>query len=117
MASSLNYALPVWYPDGGIGSIIHFKRLRLNVGFDYASFKHKQMYTDENMTDIFSRLERHHIISYGGDISVDFNLFRMPAAATTSLTLSIYQPTILTKHKEDRGHRRPFIKVGFGLPF
>ena len=117
VASSLNYALPVWYPDGGIGSIIHFKRLRLNVGFDYASFKHKQMYTDENMTDIFSRLERHHIISYGGDISVDFNLFRMPAAATTSLTLSIYQPTILTKHKEDRGHRRPFIKVGFGLPF
>ena len=117
VATSLNYALPVWYPNGGFGSVIHFKRLRLNVGFDYASFNHKELYTNEDKTNIFSRLERHHIISYGGDISVDFNLFRMPAAATTSLTLSIYQPTILTKHKEDQSHKRPFVKVGLGLPF
>ena len=116
VATSINYALPLWYPDGGFGSVIYFKRLRLNVGFDYASFNHKEMYVNPNYT-LGSRTERHHIISYGGDISIDFNLFRMPAAATTSLTLSVYQPTILTKHKEDKANRRPFIKVGFGLPF
>ncbi len=117
VATSLNYALPIWYPDGGIGPFIHFKRVRLNVGFDFASFSHKQMYVDPSSLNMFSKMERHRIISYGGDISIDFNLFRMPAAATTSLTLSVYQPTILTKHKEDIKHRKPFIKVGFGLPF
>ena len=75
------------------------------------------MYVDESNTDIFSRLERHHIISYGGDISIDFNLFRMPDAATTSLTLSVYQPMVVTKHKSDNDRRKPFITVGFGLPF
>ncbi len=116
VATSLNYALPVWYPDNGFGSVIHFKRLRLNLGFDYASFYHKQMYITENDA-LSSQLERHHIISYGGDVSIDFNLFRMPDAATTSLTLSVYQPTVLTKHKGDNERRKPFIKVGFGLPF
>ena len=116
VATSLNYALPLWYPDKGWGPVIYFKRLRLNVGFDYASFNHKQMYVDSN-ANLSSRMERHHIISYGGDISIDFNLFCMPAAATTSLTLSIYQPTIITKHSGDIEHRKPFIKVGVGLPF
>ena len=116
VATSLNYALPIWYPEASLGGVIHFKRLRLNLGFDYASFNHKQIYVDENDL-ISSRLERHHIISYGGDLSVDFNLFRMPDAATTSLTLSVYQPTVITKHKGDNDRRKPFIKVGFGLPF
>jgi hypothetical protein len=116
VATSINYALPIWYPDGGFGPVIHFKRVRLNLGCDYASFNHKAMYIDSEST-IFSRLERHRIISYGGDISVDFNIFRMPAAATTTLTLSVYQPTILTKHKDDHKRRKPFVTVGFGLPF
>ena len=116
VATSVNYALPVWYPDGGFGPVIHFKRVRLNLGVDYASFNHKAMYINKEAT-ISSRLVRHRIISYGGDISLDFNLFRMPDAATTSLTLSIYQPTVLTKHSGDREYRLPFIKVGFGLPF
>ncbi|MBQ5647802.1 MAG: hypothetical protein IIV16_01615 [Alistipes sp.] len=117
VATSLNYALPIWYPDGGFGPVIHFKRLRLNLGFDFASFSHKQMHVNQNDQNLFLKTERHRIISYGGDLSIDFNLFRMPAAATTSLTLSVYQPTILTKHNEDTNKRKPFIKVGFGLPF
>ena len=107
VATSVNYALPGWYPDGGLGPIIHFKRVRLNLGFDYASFYHKAMYIDAE-GELSSRMERNHIFAYGGDISVDFNLFRMPDAATTSFTLSIYQP---------HGKKKPFITVGFGLPF
>ena len=116
VATSINYALPVWYPDLGC-AVIQFKRVRLNLGFDYASFNHKQMYVNKDDFSLFSRLERHHIISYGGDLSLDFNLFRLPAAATTSFTLSIYQPMVLTKHKGDGVNRRPFVTVGFGLPF
>ena len=108
VATSVNYALPVWYPDAGFGPVLHFKRLRLNVGFDYASFDYKYPYIDANTGVMLTDIERVHLFSYGGDISVDFNLFRMPDAATTSLTLSIYQP---------HGKKKPFVTVGLGMPF
>ena len=116
VSTSLNYSLPICYPDLGLGAIIYFKRLRLNLGVDYASFTSKIPYVDKNY-NFFSRLERQRIMSYGGDISLDFNLFQMPAAGTTSVTLSIYQPTVLTKHKKGGERRPPFVKVGLGLPF
>ena len=34
-AFQANYQLPVWYPEGGIGSVIYIKRIRLNAGGDY----------------------------------------------------------------------------------
>ena len=108
VASSFNYALPIWYPDMGFGPVIHFKRVRLNLGFDYASFDRKYAVLDERGESVTTNIERRHLFSYGGDISVDFTLFRMPDAATTSLTLSIYQP---------HGKKKPFVTVGFGLPF
>ena len=107
VATSLNYALPVWYPDLG-GSLIFFKRVRLNLGFDYASFNQKSAFIDTDTGNLLTKTTRKNIFSYGGDISLDFNLFHMPEAGTTSLTLSIYQP---------HGKKRPFVTVGFGLPF
>ncbi len=107
VATSVNYALPVWYPDLGC-AVIQFKRVRLNLGFDYASFDNKQPYIDGTNGGVVTKVEREHIFSYGGDLSLDFNLFRMPEAGTTSLTLSIYQP---------HGKKKPFVTVGFGLPF
>ena len=107
VATSINYALPVWYPDLGC-AFIQFKRVRLNVGFDYASFDSKYLTLKDEMGRVTTAIVRKRLFSYGGDISIDFNLFRMPDAATTSLTLSVYQP---------HGRRRPFVSVGFGLPF
>ena len=104
VAASFNYAFPVWYPEGGIGSIIYFKRLRLNLGFDYASFDHKSLDLEQSKV----MHNRKHIFAYGGDISIDFNLFRMPASATTSFTLSIYKP---------HGKKGMFVSAGMGLPF
>jgi hypothetical protein len=106
VATSINYALPVWYPDLG-GSLIFFKRVRLNLGFDYASFNQKLAALDE-AGSMVTFIKRKNIFSYGGDLSLDFNLFHMPESGTTSLTLSIYQP---------HGKKRPFVTVGFGLPF
>ena len=107
VATSLNYALPIWYPDLGC-AVIQFKRVRLNLGFDYASFDYKYPFVDGATGVVLTDIERIHLFSYGGDLSIDFNLFRMPDAATTSLTLSIYQP---------HGKKKPFVTVGFGLPF
>ena len=113
VATSINYALPVWYPDLGC-SVIHFKRVRLNIGFDYASFGSKLPYIDSANGGVVTKVKREHIFSCGGDLSLDFNLFRMPDAGTTSLTLSVYQPIV----KDNRDNRKKtFVTVGFGLPF
>lgn len=105
VATSINYALPIWYPDLGC-SVIQLKRVRINLGFDYASFDYKYPLIEGG--EVTTSVERKHLYAYGGDLSIDFNLFRMPAAATTSLTLSIYQP---------HGKKKPFVSVGVGLPF
>ena len=103
IATSVNYQLPVWYPEGGIASIIYFKRIRLNVGFDYATFNYSQI----NMLSGSMRTHRRHLFSYGGDITFDINLFRQPAAATSSITISVYKPS-----------KGPiYIGGGVGLPF
>ena len=84
-AASLDYQLPVWYPEGGIPSVLYFKRIRLNLGADYGQF------------DAFDyrkgRTETRRIHSFGGDLYVDFNVFRQPASATSTLRLSFYAPS------------------------
>ena len=102
-AGSFNYQLPLCYPDGGIASIIYFKRIRLNLGFDYATFR--QMYLIEGYEKF--RNHRRHIFSYGGDLILDLNFFRMPAAATMAVTLSGY----VTRDG------KPYLSAKVGLPF
>ncbi|MFI3289053.1 MAG: hypothetical protein SNH55_03685 [Rikenellaceae bacterium] len=80
---SLNYQLPICYPEGGIGSIIYFRRIRANVGFDAAQYNN---YSDN----------RERIYSYGGDLILDINPLRMPDASTTALKISLYKPSIGT---------------------
>lgn len=105
IAESFNYQLPVCYPDGGIPSVLYFKRIRLNLGFDYATFRQKTFSAAMGNGHIVNI--RKHIFSYGGDVILDLNLFRQPAAATTSVTLSAY----VTREG------RPYFTAGIGLPF
>ncbi|MEI3554116.1 MAG: hypothetical protein V8Q54_05345 [Alistipes senegalensis] len=80
-AVSSDYQLPVWCPEGGIGSVIYIKRIRLNAGGDYAQFR-------DAGHDVWRR-----IWSAGGDLVVDFNAFRQPASATSTFKLSCYKPS------------------------
>ena len=80
-AVSLDYQLPVWCPEGGIGSVVYIKRIRLNAGGDYAQFR-------DAGHDVWRR-----IWSVGGDLVVDFNAFRQPASATSTFKLSCYKPS------------------------
>ena len=111
LALSLNYGFPLCYPEGGIPSILYFKRIRLNLGFDYASFDSPYFRITENPSDgsykVSSEIRRKSLYAYGGDITFDVNLFRMPAAATTAVTISIYKPN----------KKGMYISAGLGLPF
>ncbi|MFI3304334.1 MAG: hypothetical protein SNF68_06115 [Rikenellaceae bacterium] len=80
-ATSLNYQFPICYPTGGIGSILYFRRIRLNVGLDAARYD-----------DLYSG-NTQKIYSYGGDLILDINPLRMPDASTTSIKMSLYQPS------------------------
>lgn len=83
LAASLDYQLPVWYPEGGIPSVLYFKRIRLNLGGDYAQFR-----------DVSgSRMATRRIWSAGGDIIFDVNVFRQPASATSTVKFSFYRPS------------------------
>lgn len=83
LALAANYQLPVWYPEGGIGSIIYFKRVRLNVGGDYAQFR----------TMAGAKGDRQRIWAVGGDLILDVNVFQQPASATSTVKLSVYHPS------------------------
>lgn len=109
IASSLNYQLPVWYPDGGWRGVIFFKRLRVNLGIDYASFINSRGF--DEMGKVLRKRKR--IGSMGLDLGVDFNIFSMPSSATMSATFSLYRkasPDPATNGKLHFG-------FGLGLPF
>ena len=89
LAASLDYQLPVWYPEGGIGAVLYFKRIRLNVGGDYARFRDYR--SGPQAAD--GRMLRRHIWSAGGDVIFDVNIFRQPASATSTVKLSFYRPS------------------------
>ena len=108
VATSVNYQLPLCYPEGGIPTVLYFKRIRLNVGFDYASFDKLQFQAGEGQ-EIANLIERRsHLFAYGGDLTFDVNLFRMPSAGTVAVTLSVYKP---------HGKKGMYISGGLGLPF
>ena len=111
VATSVNYQLPLCYPEGGIPAFLYFKRIRMNLGFDYASFDRQVFVVDKEPEpgDVASiEMRRKHIFSYGGDLTFDVNFFRMPSAATMALTLTIYKP---------HGKKGMYISGGVGLPF
>ena len=89
LAARLDYQLPVWYPEGGIGSLLYFKRIRLNVGGDYAQFR--DYMPGQQASD--GRMLRRRIWSAGGDLVFDVNIFRQPASATSTFKLSFYRPS------------------------
>ena len=102
IAASLNYQLPLCYPEGGWRGMIYVKRIRLNIGLDVAQYENQKFATNGSV-----RRDWHRINSIGGDLTFDFNLFSSPAAATMALTLSVYRPN----------EGGMFFSVGMALPF
>lgn len=78
-AASLDYQLPLCYPDWGIPSVVFIKRIRLNLWGDYA-------YAD-------LRHAGRSQYSYGGDAIFDICPFRLPSQATTSVKITVAKPS------------------------
>lgn len=76
---ALDYQFPIWYPDGGITSLLYFRRVRLNLCYDYARYKSRGKWDD--------------IHSYGVDITLDFVPVRLPASSNASFTFTLHKPT------------------------
>lgn len=91
--ASVNYELPVAYPDWGLSGIFFLKRIRLKASFDYAG------YTAGDSS-------RRSIYSYGGTLSLDFAPFRMPHQSTSTLAASLFFPRGLD----------PFFSLGMTFP-
>jgi hypothetical protein len=82
--------------------------VRVNLGFDYASFGKQYFEAYPDIDKVNLKQERKRIYSYGGDITLDINLLRMPSAATTSVTFTLYKP---------HGKKGVHFAAGLGLPF
>lgn len=86
--ASLNYQLPLCYPDGGWRGIFYLKRVRMNLGFDIARYERSRFFDDGSL-----RQDWHYLRSMGGDLILDINFLNQPASATTALKLSFYHPS------------------------
>lgn len=93
LSCSLNYRMPLCYPEWGIPSVLFIKRIRLGAGFDAARFDYVG--------------HERQIWSVGGELSFDFNVLRMPDSATSSLTIGCFRPS----------QGDVWISASLGLPF
>ncbi len=96
LAGAIDYQLPVAYPDWGLTSFLYIKRIRLNLAGYWARYR-----------SFAADAPRQQRWSYGGDLTFDVNILRTPAAATNTLSLSVYKPS-------DR--KGLFVGFGFTLP-
>jgi hypothetical protein len=66
-SGSLNYTMPIWYPDIALGPLLNIQRLRANVFYDYG-YGIRDVPGDEYVTRKYN--------SMGIEAKVDFNVLR-----------------------------------------
>lgn len=91
---AIDYQFPVWYPDGGISSLLYFKRIRTNLTFDYARYRLvKGMWNYEGQNLKVQSGKWHNINSYGIEFTFDIAPIRLPSSTSTAFKLSIHKPS------------------------
>ena len=76
---SLNYALPLWYPDFSFGSVIYLKRLKLNLFYDWANGKNQGYINSYQST--------------GAELTFNFHLLRFVAPIEMGIRSICYPST------------------------
>ncbi len=110
LSGSIDYQLPVWYPEGGITGIVYFKRVRLNLFADYArwqDFGSTSGAADSPKGVTVHPPAWHRLYSYGADIILDISPLRLPGTNNFSAIFTIAKPS-------DRSG--VFFNVGFEMP-
>jgi len=78
--ASIDYAMPLAYPDFNISSLLYLKRIRAGLFYDYASGPGNSLYTysGNGLTPIYDNSERESFTSFGIQLLADFHLLRIP---------------------------------------
>jgi hypothetical protein len=72
---SVNYALPLWYPDISLGPVLNIQRLRLNVFYDYGQGTGRR-YLEGPRRRVYYQTTDATYNSVGAEATVDFNVMR-----------------------------------------
>ncbi len=106
-SASVDYQLPLWYPEGGIRGVVYFKRIRLNLFGDVARWQPFETFgwvSSASTGGSSATGDWREITSFGGDLLLDISPLRMPATTHCTVRLSVAKPS-----------NRNEVWLGFGL--
>jgi hypothetical protein len=85
---SVDYVMPLAYPDFSISSLLFLKRIRTGFFYDYVSGPWSAFYThtdkglvriyNQSGRDLFNSIERESLSSFGFELLADFHILRNP---------------------------------------
>jgi hypothetical protein len=77
---SVDYVLPVAYPDFNIASLLYLKRIRTGLFYDYASGPGNSFYTSTSngLVQLYKDSNKESFRSFGIELLADFHVFRIP---------------------------------------
>jgi hypothetical protein len=73
---SVNYALPIWYPDIVLGPILYIQRIKANCFFDYGKGTGHQYYYNPDSNRVYFSTSDEIYQSVGIETTFDFNVMR-----------------------------------------
>jgi hypothetical protein len=77
---SVDYVLPLAYPDFNVSSLLYLKRIRTGLFYDYASGPGNSFYqiTANGLDPLYNNTNKESFKSFGFELMADFHIFRIP---------------------------------------
>lgn len=77
---SVDYVMPLAYPDFNVAGLLYIKRIRTSLFYDYASGPGNSMYSysTNGLVPIYKTPETESLKSFGFDFLADFHVLRIP---------------------------------------
>jgi hypothetical protein len=77
---SVDYVLPLGYPDFNVSSLLYLKRIRTGLFYDYASGPGSSFYgnTANGMVPLYYHDDKESFKSFGFELMADFHILRIP---------------------------------------
>lgn len=74
--ASVNYALPLWYPDIALGPVLNLQRIKANFFYDHGKGTGKEYYYKPNSNVVYMSISDATYQSVGVETTFDFNIMR-----------------------------------------
>lgn len=93
LSASVNYALPLWYPDLRLGPMLNVQRLRTNVFYDFGkAVGRNYFYADRGR--LYYTLNDRYFHSVGAEFTVDVNVMRLLPQLDMGVRVSYINPQL-----------------------